>query len=569
MNKLRKATSKKIIVPAVCIIIGAFSLGLVSFKSSYDFKIVKNLEVFYSVFKNVTLYYVDKTNPQELIEKGINGMLESLDPYTKYIPESDLKDFKFQTTGEYGGIGALIQKKNEYAIISRPYKGFPAHKSGLKAGDKIIEVDNQSIKDKSLEEISDLLKGTPGSQFEITIERYNESKPITRTITREAVKIDNVRFADEISEDIGYIRLTGFKKGAAEETRNVFTELLDKEDVKTLVLDLRDNPGGLLSEAVGVTNLFVPKGTKVVETKGRLEKWEQVYKAENDPVNTAIKIVVLVNNNSASASEIVAGALQDLDRAVVIGQQTYGKGLVQTSKNLSYNNKIKITTARYHIPSGRCIQSLDFSQDNSNGTVRHVPDSLMKKYKTKNGRTVYSGKGIIPDIETERVNYSKISMNLVRQDVIFDFATRFYYEHDTIPSVNEYEVSSDTYNNFISYVKQKDFDYTTKSEENLQDLIDAAEKENYYDECEKEFKALKEKISHNKAQDLHTFKDEITELMEQEIVSRYFLQEGNVRASLEQDRQVDSAIHILNNKERYKAILTPVNATDSTNHAEK
>ncbi|HKK69027.1 MAG TPA: S41 family peptidase, partial [Bacteroidales bacterium] len=445
--------------------------------TSTNFELVKHLDVFSSLVKELNLYYVDDIDYGKTIKKGIDEMLKSLDPYTVYIPESKIEDLTFMTTGQYGGIGALIRKQGDYVIVSDPYKGFPADKAGLKAGDAILEVDGVSLKGKSTSEVSDLLKGQPGTEIDVKIERAVSEKREHVKIQRQKVQVNPVPYYGMLNEDVGYVRLTNFTNKAAAEVRNAVVELKEEKGAKALVLDLRNNPGGLLIEAVKICNLFIPQGEPVVSTKGKVERWNKEYKASMKPYDTEIPLAVIVNSRSASASEIVSGCMQDLDRAVVVGKRTFGKGLVQTTRELSYNAKLKVTTAKYYIPSGRCIQALDYAHRNEDGSVGRIPDSIMSEFQTRNGRTVYDGGGIKPDMETDVNKLSKISAYLMQDQMIFKFANLYRYQNDSIPVPKQFSITDEIYQQFIDFLNDKDFDYETNSEENLHELIEVAKKE--------------------------------------------------------------------------------------------
>jgi carboxyl-terminal processing protease len=537
---------------------------LLSFKNNDDFKIVKNLDIFYTLFRELSLFYVDETDPEDLINEGIDGMLESLDPYTTFIPESDMDDFKFMTTGEYGGIGALIRKGENYTVISEPYVGFPANKAGLKAGDIIKKIDGTSIKGKSVQQVSELLKGAPNTELKLLIERPGMDEPLEKEVIRERITISGVPYFGMLNDNTGYIRITSFTQNVSKDVKEALIKLKNDHDAEKIVLDLRSNPGGLLIEAVHTANLFVKKGQEIVSTKGKVKHWDNVYRTQHNPIDTLVPLVVLVNRSSASASEIVAGALQDLDRAVVVGQRTFGKGLVQTTRPLSYNSQLKVTTAKYYIPSGRCIQALDYTHRNEDGSVGHIPDSLISKFTTKNGRTVYDGGGIRPDIEVEPDQLSKIAISLYTKNLIFDFATLFAVKHDSIAAADEFELTDKQYDAFTKFLKNKDYDYQTRSDENLKKLIQSAKAEKYYSRAEEEFEALEKKLAHDKEKDLQTFSEEIKDLLEEEIVGRYYHQKGKVQAAIDDDPQVAQAKDILENINDYHAILDGSNQKEES-----
>ncbi len=521
------------------------------------FEISKNLTIFSEVYKNINLTFVDETNPGELMKTGIDAMLRSLDPYTNYIPESNIEDYRMMQSGQYGGIGSLIQQREDYILITNPYQNFPAQKAGLKAGDKIIEIDGKSVKGKSASEVSDLLKGAKETDVKLTIERNNSSSPLEINVTREIIKMPTVPYFKMVSPELGYIKLTQFLGTSSAEVATAFKTLKDSNKLEGLILDLRGNPGGLLNEAVNIVNLFVPQGTLVVETKGRDRQNNLKYFARNKPMDTKIPLVILIDNGSASASEIVSGTLQDLDRAVVLGNQSFGKGLVQQTKNMEYNSIIKITVAKYYTPSGRCIQKLDYSDRNASGKGTNISDSLVHNFTTKGGRPVTDGRGILPDIEVKNPSYSPISGALMRENIVFDFTTEFYYSHSSISKATEFQLTEKQYAEFTSFANTKDFEYRTGSEQLLEKLKEIAENEQYYESSKEEYEALKEKLSPNKERDLARFQKEIQELIENEIVGRYYYQDGQMELELTKDKFVLEAQKTLTNKEAYNKILAP------------
>ena len=528
------------------------------FVSSYTdnfFEISKNLDIFITLFKELNLYYVDETQPGKLMEEGINGMLESLDPYTTYIPESDIEDYRFMTTGQYGGIGALIRTKGDRVIVAEPYEGFPAQKAGLMAGDEILEINGKSTEGKSTNDVSSVLKGQPNTEVKVKIKRIGIDKPFDKTILREEVQIKSVPYFGMLEPEIGYVNLSSFTDNCAKEVADAVTELKTK-GMKKLVLDLRGNPGGLLKEAVTLSNLFVDKGEQIVNTKGKVKDGCKNYVAMAQPMDTDMPIAVLVNSGSASASEIVAGVLQDLDRGVIIGQRTYGKGLVQMTRPLSYNAQLKLTTAKYYIPSGRCIQAVDYASRNEDGSVNKVPDSLMTLYHTKGGRPVFDGGGILPDVETEPMRLSDISFSLGTKMLLFDFATEFRHKNPTIAAATEFKVDDKLYSEFKEWLKDKEYDYTTESEELIKNLKKVAEEEKRFTPMQEEYEALEAKVSHNKTHDLENFSEELKDLLRAEIVSRYYFQKGRLQAMLDEDIDVAKAVSVLKDAPGYKKILT-------------
>ena len=544
-----KKRFKLIILAFALVITSVVSLG---FTDNY-FEIAKNLDIFTTLYKELNTFYVDETDPGKLMKEGIDKMLKSLDPYTTFIPESDIEDFRFMTTGQYGGIGAIITKRNDYVYVSEPYKGFPAQKAGLMAGDKILEINGKTAKGKTTEEVSKVLKGQPNTSVTLLIEHKNLEKPFEVTFDREKVSVKSVPYSDYIENGIGYIKLRSFTRNCSKDIKNAILELKAKEELKGLILDLRSNPGGLLNESVEIVNLFVEKGEKIVSTKGKIKSWEKSYTANNKPLDTNVPLVVLINSSSASASEIVSGAIQDLDRGVVIGQRSYGKGLVQQTRKLSYNSQLKLTVAKYYIPSGRCIQALDYSNRNKDGSVGKVPDSLMTTFQTKNGREVFDGGGINPDIITETGKVSNIVISLFRERLFFDYATDFRFKHDTISE--NYIFSDAEYKDFEHYISNKEYTYKTKTEEALEKVKIKAIDENYFEALSEGYKTLLLKLEENKEDDLFNNKQEVKEILSAEIASRYFYQEGRIKSAINFDSEIKKAIKILQNNESYYKIL--------------
>ncbi len=547
-----------------------FSLVITAFNRDEKlFQIDKNLDIYYTLIRELNLFYVDEINPTDLVKTSIDKMLESLDPYTNYIPESDMEDFRFMTTGEYAGIGALISKHGDDVIIAEPYEGFPAQKAGLKAGDIMIEVSEKSTEKMSTEDVSNLLKGPAGQVVKVKIQRPGEKKPFDVDIVREKIQIDAVPYYGMLDETTGYIRLSNFTANCGDEVKKIFTELKEQKGAKSLILDIRSNPGGLLVEAVKIVNIFVPKGAEVVSTRGKVKQWDKVYPATESPVDTVMPIAVLVNRGSASASEIVAGALQDLDRAVIIGTRTFGKGLVQTTRELSYNTKLKVTTAKYYIPSGRCIQALDYSHRNEDGSVGTVPDSLISEFSTKKGRKVYDGGGIIPDIKLDLDRVSSLSIHLVQKFMYFDYATQFAYTHNEIPSPEDFKISDEIFNEFKSFLKEKNFSYESETESVFDELLETAKDEKYYDVAQEQFEALKAKIGHELDKDLNQFRDEVDEMLIDEIVSRFYYQKGAIRAAIKADKGIEKAKEVLSDPARFSAVFTPGTIISMTNYNKK
>lgn len=520
------------------------------------FEISKNLDIFTSLYQELNVFYVDETDPGELMKTAIDAMLESLDPYTTYIPESESEDFRFMTTGQYGGIGAIISLRDDYVIIAEPYEGFPAHKAGLIAGDKLLEINGKSVKGKTTEDVSKVLKGQPNTTVNVLVEREGEDRPFELKLTREEVKVKSVPYYGMVSDSIGYIKMTSFTRRVTQETKIALEELKKENDLKGLVFDLRSNPGGLLGEAINTTNLFIGQGEEVVSTKGKSKDWDKTYKTSRPVVDGEIPLVVLVNSRSASASEIVSGAIQDLDRGVIIGQRSFGKGLVQNTRDLSYNTKLKVTTAKYYIPSGRCIQALDYSSRNEDGSVGKVPDSLKTAFATRNGREVWDGGGVNPDIVLEPHKYSNILRSIMSKRHIFDFANKYYREHASISNPFAFTISQELYDDFANYLMDKEYEYETKTEKAIKKLQKEAEKEKYSNDLETELQALLSKMDYSKTNDIERFQDEISEVLEGEIVTRYYFQKGRIEASLKHDKEIEKAIEVLNNPALYNGILS-------------
>lgn len=518
------------------------------------FEIAKNLDIFATLFKEVNTYYVDEVNPNKLMRTGIEAMLESLDPYTNYIPEDDIEDYRTMTTNQYGGIGALIGRNNNKNLIIMPYEGFPAEKKGLKIGDELIEVDGVDVRDKNTSDISKLLKGQANTEVELTILRYGIDKPMKFKLKREKITIDNVPYSGMVTQDVGYIKLTDFTTSAGKEVSRAL-EKLKEDGAKKVILDLRDNPGGLLNEAVNVTNVFIPRGQEVVSTKGKMTDWNKTYRALNNPIDTDIPLAVLTNNRSASASEIVSGTIQDYDRGVLVGTKTFGKGLVQATRPLSYNSQLKVTTAKYYIPSGRCIQAINYGERNEDGSVKRIPDSLKVAFETKNGRIVYDGGGIDPDMVVEEKNLAPITMSLMAKGLLFDYATEYYYTHESIAPAKSFKLSDPEFDKFLVWLQDKDYDYTTRVEKTLDEVITLSKQEKFNGVVENTIEELKSKIQHNKDTDVQKFREEIKSVLEEEIAARYYLNKGVIEASFDNDPQLLEAINVLNNQPEYNELL--------------
>jgi len=536
------------------------SAALVSFRAASDseryFEIAKNLDIFATLFKEVNTYYVDEITPAKLVKTGIDAMLKSLDPYTNYIPEDDIEDFRTLTTGQYGGIGAVVVKRNGKTVVQSAYEGYPAQKAGLLPGDEILDINGVVVDKKSNSDISKLLKGQANSVVKLMVTRYGQDKPVQIDITRDKIQVENVPYTGMISGDVGYFQLGGFTVDAGKEVRTAVTKLKE-QGAKKIVFDIRDNPGGLLNEAVNISNLFIDKGLDVVSTKGKVTEWNKTYKALDAPLDTQIPIAIITSGRSASASEIVSGVLQDYDRAVLVGERTFGKGLVQATRPLSYNSQLKVTTAKYYIPSGRCIQEIDYSHRAEDGTLGKFPDSLRTAFKTQAGRTVYDGGGVAPDVEVAEREIADITRVLLQKSYLFDYATRFRSEHPSIPAAKEFKLSDAEYQKFVTYLQAKNINYSTDAEKALTDLSKKVKDEKHYDDVKLELEAMRKKMTTNKANDLQRFKPEIKELLEQEIASRYYFEKGRTEAGFDDDPNIIAAVAVLNDPNRYAALLKP------------
>lgn len=529
------------------------SFNAYSQEEDKGFEMSKNLEIFSSVYRNIHTNYVDDINPGDLVKTAIDAMLYKLDPYTNFIPESDIENVKLQLLGQYGGIGALIHQQNGMVVISEPYENLPAYKAGLRAGDIILEVNGNSTKDRNSDEVREFLRGQAGSQISIKVLRGG--KEIEKKFTREEITLENVPYYGMVSNDIGYIKLNEFTNNASRNILSAFKGLKKSNSLKGLIIDLRGNGGGLLNEAVDIVNIFVEKGQSIVSTKGKISQKNQTFKTNYSPYDLNIPLIILVDGASASASEIVAGSLQDLDRAVIMGQRTFGKGLVQNIIPLTYNTQLKVTVSKYYIPSGRCIQAIDYSHRDEEGKANKVPDSLKKEFKTKGGRVVYDGFGIEPDIVLEREYTNPIIYPIITKFLAFDFATKFVNENPSIALPKEFEISDEIYNQFLDFIKDKDYTYSTISERTLDELEKTALREKYSEDIMNEIKIIRAKFEEDKKNDLIKFKDEIKEVLLSEIVVRYHNQKGRIEALLKNDKEVIEAIKLLDNQEKYNKIL--------------
>lgn len=520
------------------------------------FDINKNIDIFNSVLRELDMFYVDSVEVNNLVQRTIESMLTRLDPYTEYYSEENIGDLQFLTTGEYAGVGAIISYKDGGVIINEPYEGLPADKAGLKAGDRILEIDGEDVRSASVREVSNMLKGTPGTTLQLLIKRPGEEKERTVTVVREKIEMDPITYSEIVKDDIGYLHFGSFTSNSSVRVKETVKELKDN-GATSLILDLRGNGGGILDEAVNIVNLFVPKGVEIVSTKGKMTQWDRSYFTREQPLDELIPIVVLIDTGSASASEIVAGALQDLDRAVIVGNRSFGKGLVQTPRNLPFGGNIKITTSKYYIPSGRGIQALDYSHRNPDGSVARVPDSLTNVHYTKNGREVRDGGGITPDISITHEQGGTIGYYLMAQNIIFDYVTDWVLKNNEITSPEQFILSDEDYEEFVNFVKSRDFEYDKMSEQSLNQLKSIMEFEGYMNLAADEFKALEDKLQPDLDRDLNLFKRMIKSMIETEIVQRYYYKKGVLKHQLANDIVFDKAIEVLKNHEEYKAILLP------------
>ncbi|MBR5028183.1 MAG: PDZ domain-containing protein, partial [Bacteroidales bacterium] len=523
---------RKIAIIAIALFVGLSATAQQpQINNDKAFEISKNLEIFADVYKNLHLNYVDDLESGKLMKTAIDAMLASLDPYTNYIPESDIEDVKLQIFGQYGGIGSMVSLRGDYVIISEPYEGLPAAKAGLKAGDKILEINGESAKGKSVSDVSSTLRGQAGTSLTMKIERQGKTHDIK--ITREEIKLKPVPYFGLVDGDFGYIKLNEFTQNSAADVTAAFNSLKNQnKNLKGVVLDLRGNGGGLLNEAVDIVNIFMNSGELVVQTKGKVAEKNTKHYTRKSPVDKNIPVAVLIDGYSASASEIVAGSLQDFDRAVIIGSRSYGKGLVQNIVELSYNSQMKVTVSKYFIPSGRCIQALDYSHRDENGRAVKVPDSLKTAFKTRNGRTVYDGFGIEPDVEVEPEYMSNISVALLQKNLVFDYVTDFYYKHKDIAPASQFRVTDDIYNDFKNYISTKEYEYSTNTEKTLKILREKAKEEKYLEAIEKELSDLEKKLQSDKLVDLDKSKEEVKQLIESEILTRYYYEKGRTEGML-------------------------------------
>lgn len=522
----------------------------------HSFRISKNLTIFNSVFRELDIFYVDTLNYDKMVKTSIDNMLEKLDPYTVYLPEEETEDLTFMTTGEYAGIGAMIMKSGKEVIVSEPYEGMPAQRNGIRAGDVILEVDDIKIENKSVNEVSSLLKGTPNTIIKLKLKRPGEKKVIEKTFQREKIQVNPVKYSAIVSDKVGYVMLSEFTDRAAIELKSAVNEMVKNNHIESLVLDIRNNGGGLIDEAVKIVGYFVPKGTDVVTTKGKNKEADRTYKTPSEPIFPQMKLVILANRSSASASEIVAGSIQDLDRGVIVGEKTFGKGLVQNIRPIIFGGNLKVTTAKYYIPSGRCIQAIDYSHRNDDGSVGHIPDSLTSEFKTRNGRKVRDGGGIIPDTLTKDDRKLNIAYYIFAQNLYFDFATQYVLKHSVIASPVDFKLSDEDFKSFTDYLVEKKFTYTTQTERYYKELLDMAQYEGLDKRAKDEFAALKAKLVPDMTKSIEENKAEISELLSMEIIKRYYYQKGEIQYSLRTDKDLKVAIDLLKTEGRYSKMLS-------------
>lgn len=551
--RIRLKNMKKSLLSLSVVIIALVTLSFTKPADRY-FEIAKNLDIFATLFKEVNALYVDEVNPNQLVRTGIDAMLTSLDPYTNYIPEDEVEDYRTVNTGQYGGIGAITREIGGRTVVTMIMDGFGAQKGGLKIGDEIIKIDDVELAKISREASGQLMKGQIGTPVRLTVKRYGHAEPIELQFKREKIKLHNVPYFGMTGNDIAYIQLTDFTPDAAREVKNALVDLKAK-GAKGVILDLRGNPGGLLLEAVNISNIFLPKGKLVVSTKGKIPENNLSYETLSAPVDTDIPVAVLINRGSASASEIVAGTLQDYDRGVVLGEKSYGKGLVQVSRPLSYNSQLKVTTAKYYTPTGRCIQVLDYTHRREDGSVTSIPDSLKREFKTTNGRTVYDGGGIDPDIKTDVMEASPLTQVLYEKGFLFDFATEYVSKNPTAIDPSTFKLSDADYATFVSWMKGKDYAYKSYMEHELEQLTEEAKKEKYYEDIKTQLAQIQQRVEANKKNELSTNQQQIRMLLEEEIAARFFLERGSIEAAFKYDKDVKKAVEILHDQSQYKKIL--------------
>ena len=554
-----KISMKKVLISLLMVLLAAPAFAQID--RDHDFKTAKNMDIFNSIYKNLDLMYVDTLDAEEVVGNGIKAMLGSLDPYTTYYPEEKVNELKNMLTGKYAGVGAVVRYNFQLqrVCISEPYENMPAAEVGLKKGDIILCIDNEDMTNKDVAYVSDHLRGDPGTSFIIKVKRPSTGKTLKMKITRRTIQMPFLPYYGMLEGGFGYINFNSFTDNCAKDVRRAFIDL-KKQGAKGLVFDLRNNGGGSVSEAVSIINMFLPKGKTVLKMQGKLQRSNKEYKTSVEPVDSVMPMVVLVNGNSASASEIMSGSLQDYDRAIILGTRTYGKGLVQTTMDLPYNGQMKLTTAKYYIPSGRCVQALNYKHSKG-GYVEHVPDSLTKVFYTANGREVRDGGGVKPDVEVKPDSLPNIAFYLAgardSNEVMLNYEVDYIAKHPTIAPAKDFALTDADYDEFKARVLKADFKYDRETEKYLKDLEKLAKFEGYYDDAKPEFEALKKKLSHNVAKDLDYNKEYIKQLLENEIVAAYYFQAGAIQNSLRYDKQIKEAVKLLNSPEEYSKILRP------------
>ena len=554
-----KISMKKVLISLLMVLLAAPAFAQID--RDHDFKTAKNMDIFNSIYKNLDLMYVDTLDAEEVVGNGIKAMLGSLDPYTTYYPEEKVNELKNMLTGKYAGVGAVVRYNFQVqrVCISEPYENMPAAEVGLKKGDIILSIDNEDMTNKDVAYVSDHLRGDPGTSFIIKVKRPSTGKTLKMKITRRTIQMPFLPYYGMLEGGFGYINFNSFTDNCAKDVRRAFIDL-KKQGAKGLVFDLRNNGGGSVSEAVSIINMFLPKGKTVLKMQGKLQRSNKEYKTSVEPVDSVMPMVVLVNGNSASASEIMSGSLQDYDRAIILGTRTYGKGLVQTTMDLPYNGQMKLTTAKYYIPSGRCVQALNYKHSKG-GYVEHVPDSLTKVFYTASGREVRDGGGVKPDVEVKPDSLPNIAFYLAgardSNEVMLNYEVDYIAKHPTIAPAKDFALTDADYDEFKARVLKADFKYDRETEKYLKDLEKLAKFEGYYDDAKPEFEALKKKLSHNVAKDLDYNKEYIKQLLENEIVAAYYFQAGAIQNSLRYDKQIKEAVKLLNSPEEYNKILRP------------
>jgi carboxyl-terminal processing protease len=547
--ELIKKYKRQVLLGGVAII----ALSTWSFKDDL-FQITKNLDVFASVYKEVNINYVDDINSEKMIKTGVDAMLDGLDPYTEFVPESEIEEYKLHyVSTQYGGIGAGIFVRDSKVFVSDVFEGFPAQKADIRPGDQLLKINDVDLNGKDNDQVGLLLKGAKGATIKLLVKRGSE-QPFEKSLVRDEIKQPNVSYYGMVDGNMGYIKLDKFLEGSGDEVTNALVDL-KKRNPNGIILDLRSNGGGILLEAVKIVNLFVPKDVEIVSQIGKIKDKNFTYKTSNSPIAPDLPLVVLVNSRSASASEIVAGSLQDLDRAIIIGQRSYGKGLVQQTFNLPYNSLVKITIAKYYVPSGRCIQAIDYTHRKDDGSVVRVADSLIHEFKTKDGRSVYDGSGIYPDVFIPQEHFANITEALVNKLLIFDYATRYRESHPTIPNAGAFNLSDADYADFVKYLSDKNYSYSTGTEKVLAELKTEASKEKQFTDIQTEYDALKAKMEATKKNDLQAHKDEIKQVLENEIVSRYYFDKGRYEENFKYDKELGQAVKTLQDKQLVASVL--------------